>query len=128
MIVAVRGDQRAQVVTKVNVYCRTVIDRANTDLEERISRLTRCVGKQVSHRARDFTRIDIAAARTEYAKQISRAAQVNSEVRIEDRGHQNRAAFMRLEGRILHLLWIGQFTQRRAQRLAHSACLAKLLR
>src|ERR1041384_4209436 len=127
MIVAVRGDQRAEVVTEIDVNCRTIIDRANTDLEKRISSLTRCVGEQVSHRARDFTRIDVAAARAEYAKQISGTAQVNSEVRIEDCGHQNPPAFMRLKTRIFPLLGIGHPPRRRAHRPPNPASLSELL-
>jgi hypothetical protein len=83
MQLAVRGDDRAQVVTERDVDGRAVVDRAHADLEKVLRCPAGRCGQHVGHLGRQLDGIDAAATGAEQPEEVGRLPHVDREVGIE---------------------------------------------
>ena len=130
--VDVGGDQRAQVLAEGEVDRRAVVERADAHVQDVAGRLRRLLREAVHQvRVKLALRQHAGAAGGE-PQQVARAVLVDRQERVEHRGHQDRAARVRLAG-LVELGGIGLVLDPlllpdrtcRSRRAARRACRAR---
>ena len=95
--VEIGGDQRAQVIAEGDVAGRTVVERANADVEQVLGDLSGLAGEAMHQVAADAALGQHAGSVAGDAQQVARAKRVDALKGVEHGRHQHGAARVRLD-------------------------------